>query len=698
MLSHRSLLAALALACALIAGNGQASAGIDLTPEFVVNTTSDASDFNIGAGGCDTTLILDGPQCSLRAAIEETNASPFGADILFDIDGAGPHVITPLTPLPTITEFVFIDGYSEPDAIPNTNGPALGSNALPSVVIDGENLNLDQPILEISAQFSTVRGLVFRDPRDEAILITADSIKIQGNFIGTDETGLLADLGFYGIKVQGDFAEIGGTEPMHRNVINASQAALYISAKDNARVNGNLIGTDKTGTTALSGFNTGVSIVLGATANMIGGDTPEERNIISGNGFGVQIPLGTDGNTISGNFIGTQVDGVTPLPNTVAGVYMFGGGFTNIGGSTGLSSGSCTGACNVISGNKVGVILANGATENLVRGNYIGVGVNGEPAGNEDAGIKMGLNSIANDVSGSGDARNVIAHNNGPGILVLGDTSIGNFAGFNSIHSNAGLGIDIARSGTEPDGPNENDHLDLDEGANGLQNYPVVTQALSTNVKLAAELQNGEPEQEFTAFFFANTACDPSGRGEGETPLGAAPATTDSDGNATFELDLPAPLAAGTIVTATVATFMEESSSEFSPCFVVDGTNATPTPVPTESATPTAAPTATPDAASGRWGDILCDGEVGVEDVTAGLASVAEVSVPDAADCPEIGDTFNVQPSSGSNEKWGDTDCDGTIEAQDSLSLLLFVAELDQLARTDPCPDVGDEVFISAAP
>ena len=46
--------------------------------------------------------------------------------ILFDIPGAGPHTITPLTPLPDITDAVYIDGDSD--------GCAL---AVPCIIIDG---------------------------------------------------------------------------------------------------------------------------------------------------------------------------------------------------------------------------------------------------------------------------------------------------------------------------------------------------------------------------------------------------------------------------------------------------------------------------------------------------------------------------------------------------------------------------------
>ena len=60
----------------------------------------------------------------------------------------------------------------------------------------------------------------------------------------------------------------------------------------------------------------------GPTYNRIGGSTPGERNIISGNGGrGVVIRgSGTMSNTVSGNYIGTNASGTASLPNAFEGV------------------------------------------------------------------------------------------------------------------------------------------------------------------------------------------------------------------------------------------------------------------------------------------------------------------------------------------------------------------------------------------
>ena len=102
------------------------------------------------------------------------------------------------------------------------------------------------------------------------------------------------------------------------------------------------------------GNGNGVEIDLGATANTVGGLTAGARNIISGNlNDGVEISSnGTSGNVVEGNFIGTDKTGTTtysdpgrPLGNVVDGVEIDSGASDNTVG------GIVAGAGNLISGN-----------------------------------------------------------------------------------------------------------------------------------------------------------------------------------------------------------------------------------------------------------------------------------------------------------------------------------------------------------
>src|SRR5271154_3403576 len=74
---------------------------------------------------------LDSGAGSLRQAILDANvhANQGGPDLIaFNIAGTSVHTISPSTALPTITDPVIIDGYSQPGSSPNTL--ANGENAV----------------------------------------------------------------------------------------------------------------------------------------------------------------------------------------------------------------------------------------------------------------------------------------------------------------------------------------------------------------------------------------------------------------------------------------------------------------------------------------------------------------------------------------------------------------------------------------
>src|SRR5262249_54331948 len=91
---------------------------------------------------------------SLRQAIINANANPF-SDITFEIPGPAPHLIQPLSPLPTITSTMTIDGLALP---PSEAGFNLEATT-PQVEIDGSLAGPGADGLTIDSQFSTVQGL-----------------------------------------------------------------------------------------------------------------------------------------------------------------------------------------------------------------------------------------------------------------------------------------------------------------------------------------------------------------------------------------------------------------------------------------------------------------------------------------------------------------------------------------------------------
>ena len=200
-----------------------------------------------------------------------------GPDVInFAISGNGPHVISPNPALPTITQAVIIDGYTQSDATAITTDDAKensiplaqdGTNAVIKIEINGANAGQNLLVVSSSASDVVIRGLALN---------------------GRNTTGGA------GIAINGDLAVIEG----------------------------NFIGTNAAGTNAVPNQN-GVFVNNGSNAT-IGGDAPAERNLISGNTF-VGVTVNSSDNTIVGNIIGLDKDG-NPLSNGSHGVRIQGGG------------------------------------------------------------------------------------------------------------------------------------------------------------------------------------------------------------------------------------------------------------------------------------------------------------------------------------------------------------------------------------
>ncbi|HSL17305.1 MAG TPA: hypothetical protein VLB51_05300 [Methylomirabilota bacterium] len=115
---------------------------------LTVDSTADDPDFSTADGVCDTDDSSgDGP-CTLRAAIQQANASSGADAVEFDIPGIGPHTIQPLTRLPTVTEAMTIDATTEPDFA-----------GTPVVELDGSAASGPLNGLVITGGSSVVRGL-----------------------------------------------------------------------------------------------------------------------------------------------------------------------------------------------------------------------------------------------------------------------------------------------------------------------------------------------------------------------------------------------------------------------------------------------------------------------------------------------------------------------------------------------------------
>jgi hypothetical protein len=442
--------------------------------------------------------------------------------------------------------------------------------------------------------------------------------KVQGNIIGLNPTGTMAFPNqFEGIAIFGSASSntIGGTTAASPNIISGNVGSgISISGTGTTlnKVQHNLIGTNLTGTAAFPN-NVGIGIFGAATSNTIGGSTASTGNVISGNNFqGVTISnTGTKSNTVADNFIGTNNAGTAALPNTGAGISIFGGAQSNIiGGPTAASR-------NVISGNlNQGITISDSGTKsNQVLSNYIGLNAAGTAAipnsfsgidiftaaasniigdvgkgnvisGNLNYGMSLsgtgtsmntvkanliGLNATAtagigngfsgvglfngarsNTIGGAGVGNTIAFNGIGgfyAGIDVWDNTTFGNDFNANSIYSNVNLGINLNGGSQNGFGVTTNDSGDADNGPNKLQNYPVLTSANSQAV-IQGSL-NSVANTSYRIDFYSSATADPSGFGEGQTWIGSVNVTTNASGNATFNQDFPGSLTVGSVVTAT---------------------------------------------------------------------------------------------------------------------------------------------------
>jgi CSLREA domain-containing protein len=240
---------------------------------FTVNSTGDEADKSPGDGICQITTA---DQCTLRAAIQESNGFTGADTIAFNIPGDDPHRISPATELPTITQRVIIDGYTQGDA---TSTPS--DDATENTLTQPDKTNA---ALKIELHGATARNYCY------GLNVDANSVVIRGLVINNFE--------FCGAA-------------------NSSSApGIRLSGGTGHRVEGNFIGTNATGT-AIDRNARGVSLIE-ADGSTIGGTAPEDRNLISGNvRSGVEAVGGSSGNTIRGNIIGPDKNG-DPLADSNA--------------------------------------------------------------------------------------------------------------------------------------------------------------------------------------------------------------------------------------------------------------------------------------------------------------------------------------------------------------------------------------------
>lgn len=394
---------------------------------------------------------------------------------------------------------------------------------------------------------------------------------IAGNLIGTDVSGVHALGNNAGINLgrNANGNVIGGTTAQARNVIsgNAGDGVLLWRTGVNEGsvptgnvISGNYIGTDLSGTTATDpgpdgtpgtaddralGNNIGIDVIEGAD-NTIGGTAPGSVNVIDGGGL-AGVYLGTTngglgvvtGNRVQGNLIGTDRTGTLALGNATGVVVV--GGYSPAGSTVhdNLIGGSAAAERNVISGNQGFAVFIALASNNTVRGNLIGTKVGGVGALGNGGGVLFGYSAGGNTIGGTAPGEgNVIAYSTTSAGVAVDTTVFGggmpsaNTLRGNSIHDNAGPGIDLGRDGVTPNGSHTG------PGPNDWQAFPVLSAAYSGASSIVVGSFHSTPNTTFTLDFYANAQpahlFQGAYYGEGQRWLGQITVTTDGSGDAAF--------------------------------------------------------------------------------------------------------------------------------------------------------------------
>lgn len=499
----------LAVAAILIVAAASVGAGANPTLEaaglfLVVDSVGDDADALPGDGICDTGVGGATAVCTLRAALEESEAQPGHEVVNFAIPGAGPHQLNPLTIYPRLDDpaGVSIDGYSQPGSSRNTLTD--GTDAILMVEIKGQGPSAIDGF-DVRSANNVITGLsMFNFVRHIRIFgSAANNNRIIGNFLGTNSTATFGhtarDTNANAVHIErgasSNLIGVPGVENRNLFAGNADKGvAMFDRGTSFNKVQNNVFGLTPDGSARLTNWGHGIDINFNASHNVVGGWNAGEGNVVAGSELsGVEISHNvgtgqTTGNQILNNLIGTTLDGTAaPL---YAGNREFG---INFEGKPRCAD-SCTpdiignlAAGNVIVGSNADVMFWKGATENVVIYNTIGVLADGSPAASSAAttwGVLIQAGAFDNRVERNtiaGVARGVMIKpdNDFPSACLGGDMvcpdvatfpTFGNTLTRNSIYDiGPGLGIDLS-SGGNSSGPHHPPTADV----NGAIAIPVI--------------------------------------------------------------------------------------------------------------------------------------------------------------------------------------------------------------------------------
>ncbi len=414
--------------------------------------------------------------------------------------------------------------------------------------------------LTLTGSTITIRGLSITKFPGAGIVIQGSNNTIEHSYVGTNPFGTPdKGNGGTGITISGNGHVVGGSTPDSRNVIsgNLGHGVEVLEGSKN-HIRGNLIGVSPVHHSALPNAKDG--IIVSSPHNVIGGRNPLEINVISGNGKnGLHLEPSAHHTVIQGNIVGIDSSLHHIVPNNEDGIF--------VKSQDNLIGGTEPGSGNIIGGSKQSGIEIHQGHNNRIQGNMIGTNRDGQANwGNTLEGIAIFANGTQ--VGGIDPAAaNQIAFNQRGGIAIPFGRS--NTVRGNAIYSNVGLAINL-----QQDDLTANDPLDKDQGPNELQNFPELSMATarSANDLLVAGRFNSQPEQTYQLDFYGGRPEGPLRYQEAFSYLGSSTITTNAEGENTFSIHLSTFVSPGRYITAT-ATNSDGNTSELAQSALVERPN-----------------------------------------------------------------------------------------------------------------------------
>ena len=352
---------------------------------------------------------------SLLLAIDQANENPGLDNIVFDIPGPAPHVISlASTASIMITDELILDGSTQPG-----NGY---TGTCPKIVLDASAVETSVSILILlaAAQNTTIQGLWIRNftnPNSTALFVSGSFATIGApdrkniftnvfSSIGISGNDVLINSNYFGCDCEGNMLLANAGDAIYSytpvdnltivdNLISGNANGIQIGTSGapttNLIITGNKIGTDIHGNVSLGNTTYGINLINVTGLQLGGTGDPLTGNVLSGNGRSGCLLTACSG-TVYGNKIGTDITGHYPLPNdpqnTEYNSAFNCNGYTGISGSL-VVGGTSPGQQNIIYGGDIGLNIADYSGHYEIINNLIGQTQSGIVSDEQYYGIQL---------------------------------------------------------------------------------------------------------------------------------------------------------------------------------------------------------------------------------------------------------------------------------------------------------------------